>query len=162
MIITDSVSLFPLSTNCVCGLYSIIIYYTLVTTMIRIWILWCDFLIIPVRCVMKIYPLMNERCQGIWCVSLFLFAFLFCPFVCSNQLRIFCQLIMKTTFSHLNQWVSEFLCFCVYFWHLPKVIKLKLYAIPVSMYLSVHVPANEEGLDLSVCEEVTFPYFWMF
>lgn len=57
----------------------------------------------------------------------FLFAFSFCPFVCSNQLRIFCPLIMKTTFSHLNQWVSEFLCFCVYFWRLPKVVNGSYY-----------------------------------
>lgn len=60
---------------CVCGLYSVVIYYTLVTTMIRKWILWCDFLIIFVRWMMEIYSLMDERWQGLWRVSLFCLCF---------------------------------------------------------------------------------------
>lgn len=71
----------PLYKLCVCICVCFVQYNNLLhigDNNIRIWILWCAFLIIPVRCVMEIYPLMNERCQGIWCVSLFCLLF---PFV---------------------------------------------------------------------------------
>ena len=62
--------------------------------------------------------------------------YFFCLFLCSNRLRNYWWLIMRTTLKDLDQWMS--FCVSVFnFGPLAKIVKLKLYGLycPVSTCL---------------------------